>query len=109
MRIHLAIPRETFLSHAALWRNGASIRFDSRARGTKESASMKTMIAATFIAALGFAGAAQAMSVAPIEADGLTPQVAQGCGPGMARNAAGRCRPAYMTRPCPPGMRRNYV
>ena len=70
---------------------------------------MKTLIAATFIAALGFAGAAQAMPVAPIAADSAVEHVAQGCGPGMARNAAGRCRPAYMARPCPPGMHRGYL
>jgi hypothetical protein len=70
---------------------------------------MKTLIAATFIAALGFAGAAQAMPVAPITADSAIEHVAQGCGPGMARNAAGRCRPAYMTRACPPGMHRGYL
>ena len=70
---------------------------------------MKTLIAATFIAALGFAGAAQAMPVAPIAADTAIEHVAQGCGPGMARNAMGRCRPAFMARPCPPGMRRNAI
>ena len=68
---------------------------------------MKTLITAAFVLAL--AGAAQAMPVAPLAADGLTTQVAQGCGPGMARNAQGRCRPAYMARPCPPGMRRNVM
>ena len=53
---------------------------------------MKSLIAAAaFIATLGL-GAAQAMPVAPVQADGLTTQVAQGCGPGMARNPAGRCR-----------------
>jgi hypothetical protein len=70
---------------------------------------MKTLIAATFIAALGFAASAQAMPVAPVQADDLTTQVAQGCGPGMARNAAGRCRPAFIARPCPPGMHRNAI
>ena len=68
---------------------------------------MKSLLTAAFVIAL--AGAAQAMPVAPIAADGLTTQVAQGCGPGMARNAMGRCRPAFVTRPCPPGMRRNAV
>jgi len=68
---------------------------------------MKTLIAATFIAALGFAGAAQAMPVAPIAADTAIEHVAQGCGPGMARNAAGRCRPKFMMRGCGPGMHRN--
>ena len=68
---------------------------------------MKTLIAAAFVVAL--AGAAQAMPVAPIAADGLITQVAQGCGPGMARNANGRCRPAYMARPCPPGMHRGVM
>ena len=69
---------------------------------------MKILITAAFVLAL--AGAAQAMPVAPLPADdGLTTQVAQGCGPGMARNAAGRCRPAFMARPCPPGMRRNAI
>jgi hypothetical protein len=70
---------------------------------------MKSLIAATFIAALGFAGAAQAMPVAPIAADGAIEHVAQGCGPGMSRNAAGRCRPTFMARPCPPGMHRGYL
>jgi CDP-diacylglycerol pyrophosphatase len=68
---------------------------------------MKTLITAAFVIAL--AGAAQAMPVAPIAADGLTTLVAQGCGPGMRRNERGRCRPAYMARPCAPGMRRNVV
>ena len=68
---------------------------------------MKTLITAAFV--IGFAGAAQAMPVAPVTADGLTTLVAQGCGPGMARNARGRCRPAFMARPCPPGMRRNAI
>jgi hypothetical protein len=68
---------------------------------------MKSLIAAAFV--IAFAGAAQAMPVAPLSADGLTTQVAQGCGPGMRRNAEGRCRPAYMARPCPPGMRRNVI
>ena len=68
---------------------------------------MKTLITAAFVIAL--AGAAQAMPVAPLAADGLTTLVAQGCGPGMRRNERGRCRPAYMARPCPPGMRRNVV
>jgi hypothetical protein len=70
---------------------------------------MKTLIAATFIAALGFAGAAQAMPVAPLSTDSAIEQVAQGCGPGMRRNERGRCRPAYMARPCPPGMHRNVM
>jgi hypothetical protein len=68
---------------------------------------MKTLLAATFIAAFGFAASAQAMPVAPAPADGLTTQVAQGCGPGMMRNEFGHCRPAFVARPCPPGMRRN--
>lgn len=68
---------------------------------------MKTLITAAFVIAL--AGAAQAMPVAPLAADGLTTLVAQGCGPGMRRNERGRCRPAYMARPCAPGMRRNVV
>ena len=68
---------------------------------------MKSLLTAAFVIAL--AGAAQAMPVAPAPADGLTTLVAQGCGPGMARNPMGRCRPAYMARPCPPGMRRNVV
>ncbi len=68
---------------------------------------MKSLLTAAFVIAL--AGAAQAMPVAPAPADGLTTLVAQGCGPGMARNAMGRCRPAFMARPCPPGMRRNAI
>ena len=70
---------------------------------------MKTLIAATFVAALGFAGTAQAMPVAPIQADSAIEHVAQGCGPGMARNAMGRCRPAFIARGCPPGFRRNAI
>ena len=69
---------------------------------------MKSLIAAA-IFSLGALSAAQAMPVAPAPADGLTTLVAQGCGPGMARNAMGRCRPKFMARPCPPGMRRNAV
>ncbi len=68
---------------------------------------MKSLIAATFIAAVSFAATAQAMPVAPAPSDGLTTQVAQGCGPGMARNAVGRCRPAFMARSCPPGRHKN--
>ncbi len=70
---------------------------------------MKSVIALAFVAALGVAGSAQAMPVAPMQSDGLTTLVAQGCGPGMSRNAAGKCRPAYMTRRCPPGMHRNVM
>jgi hypothetical protein len=69
---------------------------------------MKTLIAAAVIS-IGAFSAAQAMPVAPAPADGLTITVAQGCGPGMARNAMGRCRPAFVARPCPPGMHRNAV
>ena len=55
---------------------------------------MKTLIAAAFFATLGLA-AAQAMPVAPVPADGLTTQVAQGCGPGLC---------AQRRRPLPPGL-----
>jgi hypothetical protein len=68
---------------------------------------MKSLIAAAFVLALG--AAAQAMPLAPLPDDGLTTKVAQGCGPGMARNAAGHCRPAYMARPCPPRMHRSVI
>jgi hypothetical protein len=68
---------------------------------------MKSLLTAAFVIAL--AGAAQAMPVVPAPADGLTTLAAQGCGPGMARNAMGRCRPGYMARPCPPGFHRNAV
>ena len=68
---------------------------------------MKSLITAAFVVAL--AGAAQALPVAPLPADGLTTQVAQGCGPGMARNPAGRCRPAFIARGCGPGMHRGYL
>jgi hypothetical protein len=74
-----------------------------------EEMSIKTTIALAFVAALGFAGTAQAMPVAPIQPDSLITHVRDGCGPGMARNAAGRCRPAYMARRCPPGMHRNIL
>ncbi len=67
---------------------------------------MKSLIAAAFIATLGL-GAAQAMPVAPVEADGLTTQVAQGCGPGLARNAFGKCRPGFIARGCPHGRHKN--
>ena len=67
---------------------------------------MKSLIAAAFIATLGL-GAAQAMPLAPMQADGLTTQVAEGCGPGMTRNREGRCRPKFMARECRPGMHRN--
>lgn len=66
---------------------------------------MKSLIAAAIIS-FGALSAAQAMPVAPAPADGLTTLVAQGCGPGMARNAAGRCRPAFIARGCGPGMHR---
>lgn len=68
---------------------------------------MKSLITAAFIVAL--AGVAQAMPVAPLPADEAVTLVAQGCGPGMARNAMGRCRPKFMARACPPGTRRNAV
>jgi hypothetical protein len=67
---------------------------------------MQSLIAAAFIATLA-TSAAQAMPVAPVHADGLTTQVAQGCGPGMARNRAGHCRPAFVVRACPPGRHKN--
>lgn len=70
---------------------------------------MKTPLAAAFVVGLGFAGAAQAMPVAPVPSDGMTTLVAQGCGPGFARNPAGHCRPKYMLHACPPGMHRNYI
>jgi len=68
---------------------------------------MKSLLAATFLAAIGFAGTAHAMPVAPIQADTAIEHVAQGCGPGMRRNAAGRCRPGFMMRQCPPGRHLN--
>jgi hypothetical protein len=68
---------------------------------------MKTLIAA--IVSLGALSAAQAIPLAPLTADGLTVPVAQGCGPGMARNARGSCRPKFMTRSCRPGQRRNAL
>jgi CDP-diacylglycerol pyrophosphatase len=68
---------------------------------------MKSLLTAAFVIAL--AGAAQAMPVAPVATDGLTTLVAQGCGPGMARNPMGKCRPAYMARSCPPGMHRGVM
>jgi hypothetical protein len=67
----------------------------------------RTLIALAAVA--GFTVAAQAMPVAPVTPDGLTTQVAQGCGPGMRRNAAGHCRPKFMMKPCPPGMHRNAI
>ena len=70
---------------------------------------MKIALVIASIATFGFAGATQAMPVAPVHSDSLITQVAQGCGPGMARNYAGRCRPKYMLRGCPMGMHRNWV
>ena len=70
---------------------------------------MKSLIAAAFIASLAGLGAAQAMPLAPVQADSLTTQVAQGCGPGMSRNAMGRCRPNFIARGCPPGMHRGMM
>ena len=67
---------------------------------------MKT-IALAFVATLALAGAAQAMPASPMPADDILTLVAQGCGPGMARNPAGKCRPKYMARPCRPGFHRN--
>jgi hypothetical protein len=69
---------------------------------------MKILIAAAILS-LGALGAAQALPVAPLSADESVTLVAQGCGPGMARNAAGHCRPAFIARPCPPGMHRNAI
>jgi len=54
---------------------------------------MKSLIAAAALFATLGLGAAQAMPVAPVQADGLTTQIAQGCGPGMHRGPYGRCRP----------------
>ena len=70
---------------------------------------MKLAIVFASIVTLGLAGAAQAMPVAPIHTDSLVTQIAQGCGPGMARNAAGRCRPNYMLRGCGPFMHRDWA
>ena len=68
---------------------------------------MKTLIAATFVAAFGFAVSAQAMPLAPVPTDdGLTTKVAQGCGPGRERGPGGRCHFRPLVRPCPPGMHR---
>ena len=69
---------------------------------------MKSILAAVLFATLSLASA-QAMPVAPAPDDGMTTFVRQGCGPGFARNAAGRCRPAYMTRTCPPGKHRGVL
>jgi len=52
---------------------------------------MKTLIAITFVAALGFAASAQAMPVSPAPADGLTTKIADGCGPGRFRGDDHRC------------------
>ncbi|WP_022723908.1 GCG_CRPN prefix-to-repeats domain-containing protein [Rhodopseudomonas sp. B29] len=79
---------------------------------------MKTFVAALFAATLAGLGAASAMPLAPIHSSQAPDviQVAQGCGPGWARGAYGRCRPMYrggpvvvrppVVRPrvvCPPG------
>jgi hypothetical protein len=66
-------------------------------------------IALAFIASLALAGAAQAMPLSPLPADEAVTLVAQGCGPGMALNAAGKCRPKYMLRRCPAGFHRNAL
>jgi hypothetical protein len=68
---------------------------------------MKKTIALAFFAAFSFAGAAQAMPVAPMPAGGLIEHVAQGCGPGMSRNARGACRPNFIARGCRPGWHKN--
>jgi uncharacterized low-complexity protein len=52
---------------------------------------MKTLIAVTFVAALGFAASAQAMPVSQAPADGLITQVRDGCGPGRAKGDDGKC------------------
>lgn len=51
--------------------------------------------AALFAATLAGFGAANAVPMAPLDAAGTAAviQVAQGCGPGFARGAYGRCRP----------------
>ena len=69
---------------------------------------MKSLIAAAVLS-LGALSVAQAMPVAPLPADDVATQIAQGCGPGMARNARGSCRPKFMARSCGPGMRRNAI
>ena len=70
---------------------------------------MKTLIAVTFVAPLGFAASAQAMPFSQAPADGLTTKVADGCGPGRVRGPAGRCHwRGAVARPCPPGMHRNW-
>lgn len=59
---------------------------------------MRKMFAATVLAAtLAGAGAASALPMAPVGANGSADviQVAQGCGPGWARGPYGRCRPMY--------------
>jgi len=76
---------------------------------SSSTASRSVLLATAGFAALGIVASAQAMPVAPMQADGLTTQVAQGCGPGFSRNAAGKCRPSYMNRACGPGMHRNYI
>jgi hypothetical protein len=72
---------------------------------------MKKTLAIAVFAAFSFAASAQAMPVAPMQAqgmqEGMIEHVAQGCGPGMSRNSAGRCRPAYMNRGCRPGWHKN--
>ena len=70
---------------------------------------MKSLAAIAFITALGLAGAAQAMPVAPAPADGLTTLVAQGCGPGRVRGPGGRCHFRPILRPCPPGFHRGLL
>ena len=55
---------------------------------------MKTTFAAVVVAVAGL-GAAHAMPMAPLGTSDTSQviQVAQGCGPGYARGAYGRCRP----------------
>ena len=71
---------------------------------------MKTILAAAVFALAGL-GAAHAMPMTPLGATDSSEiiQVAQGCGPGYARGAYGRCRPmggVVVVRPgrgCGPG------
>jgi hypothetical protein len=66
-----------------------------RAAGNpSEDSMMKLVSAAAAVGALiALSSGAQALPAAPVSTDSQIIQVAQGCGPGWARDIYGRCRP----------------
>ena len=74
---------------------------------------MKTLLAITFAAGLGFfaVSPSQAAPVAPVQSSDIVIQVAGGCGPGWHRGPYGGCRrnwagPAVPYGACPRGYHR---